>query len=424
MAYEDEDREFATVYRAGEKQLDSLESEMEAERSETKELLARAEQLMEERGISLNESELPDEHESEAPSLSLVPNQGWDELVKQSEEALASSSDSNRGVSTVDLLPRDQLDELYRALDRPRYKRLKWDRWDYLVSFGIGGLGALLNAFVGTPGQGLQRMMADKDHWLGSFMERVHSIHKPGAPVDYQGYKFGGGYHRGRTMGHDLMRFVEGILQFRDGQFRGWYFQDGVKIPVVSDLNQYGTPYGKLSLGQAVLQYAIHMFCDFFSSTSLPLPGTSYLFESPKRELRVLSQDLYKNGVHTRLMAFQTLPIALVHLGGRIYNWLRTRGLDVPDEAKRQKAAEIVAVGLSFCAGLNIGKVALTKNPFALNVPVLLATAQKLAHLTILEASRNSDLGKGRRNIEGFRLEYARLEKAVDDAVDTPLVLE
>lgn len=167
MSNEDKDHEFAIVYKAGLEQLDALEEEMDAEREETQELLAQSRQLLKKRGVTVDESTQNEHlHDDGAPSSELAA-QDWDELVNESRDALPKNVDSP--LTTVDLLPDEHLRDVYQRLDRPLYKRLEWDRWDYIVSFGVGGLGALLNAFVGTPGQGLQRMMADKNHWVGSF---------------------------------------------------------------------------------------------------------------------------------------------------------------------------------------------------------------------------------------------------------------
>ncbi len=53
--------------------------------------------------------------------------------------------------------------------------------------------------------------------WLNQFHE-----HEGGAPIDYQGSGFGGPFHRGGlSKGHDILRFVESIMMFKNGQFAG-----------------------------------------------------------------------------------------------------------------------------------------------------------------------------------------------------------
>ena len=64
-------------------------------------------------------------------------------------------------------------------------------------------------------------------------------------PIDHMGPGFGGRAHRVRSAGHDIGRPFEALSQIRDGQFRGFRWDHGVKIPVTDDRYRVVESLGK-----------------------------------------------------------------------------------------------------------------------------------------------------------------------------------
>jgi hypothetical protein len=348
----------------------------------------------------------------------------WDQTVAAARQHVGAEGKNPNQLSTVQLLSPKELEEVNRHLARPMYQRVPWDRWDWLVAFGAGLTGGLIDVFLGTPGHFAQAAMADKDHLMGSWMEGIHGQHGGAAPIDYQGPHFGGGSHRGLTSGHDLFRPLEGIGQFKDGTFRGWYFHDGIRVMVESTVNQNGVPYEPMSWGSAALAWMVHNACDFFSSASLPIPGTSWLYESESHDVRrFVQEDLYKQGINLRHVALQTLAPLAVKVAVGSYFFLRYRNLDAPAAAKAQKRAELGALAHGVSLGINLGKIAVMKNPLLLNVPQLIATMRSLFGLIVLEHSRNSFIRKFKRNAGELAAAQDELEMLLKDRLPGKIVL-
>ena len=262
-------------------------------------------------------------------------------------------------------------------------------------------------------------MMNDKETWLAQTMEKIHGWHSGGAPADYQGPHFGGPGHRGLSPAHDILRMLSGIKQFHDGVFRGYYWVNGVKVVVETATNQFGTPYDPMGWGHAVCAWMVHIFCDFFSSHSLPLPGTSFFQGIDSHAVRQFVQrDLYQHGITLRHLALQTIPPLLIEMAIRVYIWLRYRnsGLDV--EAVEQKKYELLTVGHSICTSFNVGKVILLNDPSMLNMPEMMAFVRSIFKLALKEQFRTSSFQKAKRNLA----ELQREAKALEDQVGLDMV--
>lgn len=424
------ERELAIVRQFNGTRLEELQGAIAQHRQETAALLGEVDALVDADLLEAMDASVP----SAGPRLAVQslgpgpesdrPGPTWSDLVRTAQTDLAA-----RGIAPANslraLLSPDEDARVLHHLARPIYDRIPWDRWDLLVAFGAGIAGAATDILLATPGHFGHQAMADKSHWLGRWMERVHGCAPDSAPVDYQGPHFGGGYHRGRTTGHDLLRPLEGWRQFKDGVFRGSYFKDGVKHVIETDRNQHGTPYRSMSWSDAIVAWLIHNACDFFSSTSLPIPGTSWLWESPNRDVRVfVERELYQQGIHLRHVTLQAAAALVVEVGIRAYVAIRYRQSAAPAGAVEQKRAELLALGHTLTVAVNTGKVIVTKDPTMLNVPALLALLRSVLGLAILEHERTSFVNVISRNVAELRDAQARIEAVLAERIPQPLLLE
>jgi len=275
--------ELAIVHAANRIMLEDINSTVENTKKELKILLDEVDKLPVD-NIDVENIELPlneiNEPLLDNQSVNAALNQDkinnlkqsitpdWDSIVQVSKKEIADPWLNPDQLFLYDLLSPEENIAIHEYLNRPLYERISWDKWDYVFAFGIGLTGGIFDIFLGTPGFGLQKQMVDKTTWVGSQMEKIHNLHPGGATVDYQGKKFGGAYHRGLSPGHDLFQVCEGIRQFKDGEFRGWYWVNGKKYFFESSVNQFGKDYEPMCWGEAVLAWMTHMFCDFFSTTS------------------------------------------------------------------------------------------------------------------------------------------------------------
>jgi hypothetical protein len=417
------DPDLATVQRANQARLEDLARGAQALREDTKSLLAEVDAVVDPDLLEtiLGEDRLRLITEQALPRSDEISS--WNEAVDRSRSEL-QARDIETPNSIVELLSPEENERVSAYLGRPIYERIPWDRWDLFVAFGAGIAGAAVDVLLGTPGRFVQQAMADKNHWLGSWMESIHERDPGGAIIDYQGPHFGGPYHRGLTTGHDLLRPLEGIRQFKDGIFQGFYYKDGVKHLVETASNQYGNPYGTMGWGAAVLAWMVHNACDFFSSKSLPIPGTSWLYEQPDRDVRIFVQnDLYQNGINLRHVTLQALAPLVVEVGIRTYTAIRYRNAEAPGEALRQKRTELLVLGHMLTTAVNLGKIVVLKDPTMLNVPALLALLRHVLGLVVLEQGRNSFVAKISRNAAELRASQEEIEGLLNARFPVPILL-
>lgn len=412
--------EIATVHRANQARIEGAEDRIQALRAETRALIAETEALLDQE--VLETAKLNQTFEV-TPAASTASPRGWAQLLENAEELLEAE-----GIAPPhcvgSLLSQEENAAITAHLQRPTYERLIWDKWDLLVAFGAGLAGAATDVLLATPGKFVEQSMAERKSWLGSWLESVHQKAPSGAVIDYQGPHFGGPHHRGLTTGHDLLRPLEGIRQFMDGVFRGSYYQEGVRHVVETAVNQYGKPYAPMGWEAAAIAWVVHNVCDFFSSKSLPIPGTSWISELPSRKLRVFVQrDLYQNGIHLRHLTLQTLAPLVVEVGVRAYIALRYRKATASEEAIRQKRTELLTLGHTLTVAINTGKLVVLKDPTMLNLPALIALLKNFAGLVLLEQGRHSLVARIARNADDLTAIQSELEGLLHRRVQKPILL-
>jgi hypothetical protein len=427
IVFKKEDKELSTVHKANDVILSNLEEDANSVKSDISHLLKEAREIRQSLGLRLPKVEI-DKNQTQSRVIGeLSDNEvSWKDAVAESEDFLKSEGIDVDNISSIQLLSSEELLDLNKYLQRPIYGRIKWDRWDYLFCFGAGIFGGLVDIVAGTPGKFLQEKMVDQNHWIGKTMEDIHRYHhntQNPAPIDFKGPNFGGVHHRGLSSGHDILRPLSGIKQIKEGKFSGYYFEYGKKILFESDTIHKGRPYTPTSWKDAIVIYLIHMFCDFFSQTSLPIPGTSWLRECSNREVRVFAMDLYKQGINLRHIALQALSPLTVEILLRVYFAIRYRQANVNEDALKLKKSELLLLGHSISTAFNIGKIIIMNNPLLLNVPQVVFTTKQLLGFFVLEHSRNSFISKYSRNMLELDEELSEIETIINTGITYPILL-
>lgn len=286
-----------------------------------------------------------------------------------------------------------EINSINAQIDQINLKTIPFDKWDVILAFALGILEVAGDFLISDHNQSnsIAHQMSDKKTKLGQAFESIHKkLDHSGQPLDYQGYKFGGGDHRGRTFCHDLLMFPLSLYMLTKGKFIDGYYEDGIFNTVVSALNQRGTEYVGLSGPESLIAYFTHMLADFFSTKSLPLPGFSLLTHFPNRDIRKFACDLYKDGLNLRNLVMQGIPIATVELLTWIYVALRYKNCDYSKEQIKQKKDRLLLISHSLAMSINVGKVIITKEITSLNLPIII----RVVKLTWSEIASKIDMNK------------------------------
>ncbi len=341
--------------------------------------------------------------------------------LEWSKSFLTSKGFDTSKINLEDLLTNAEIAAIETEVNRPLIGRLRWDKWDYIIAFSAAIIGATADFMWGDPTKGLSAYLSDKNTLVGGWFGKIHSMHHAGSPLDYQGYKMGGGNHRLRSIGHDLFGFLEGIWQIKNGTFTGGYFKDGKWIEIISDKNQFSTPYEKFSQMEAIWRYTVHVFCDFFSTKSLPVPGFGYLARMPIREVRIFAEEMYNKGYNLRHMFVQALSILIIETIIRIFIELKYRNIDVQKDSLKLKQREMLMMAHCLVTSFNVGKVVVTKNPLLINFPQISFTCLKIWPFILDHYRRNNRIQIMLRNIDEISEEaQLKYEKSLSITLSSP----
>lgn len=351
----------------------------------------------------------------------------YDELFKQAESSLKSRGLDAENLEYYDLVSPEELAEIENMLNRPLSVREKWVKSDFIVVFIAASIGSLADICLGARNNTVTGTGSDFSKWLNQF----HN-HESGAPIDYQGPDFGGGFHRGLSKGHDILRFIEAIAMFKNGQFEAIRYEDGIAQIFTTSVNQYGTPYEQLPIIEALLRYAKHMWADLFSSCSLPFPGSSFLTESGDRQLRIFAADMYRNGFNLKNILIQTVTSTLVvEVILRIYFSCQSvqkykDSIDVKEDysnfdavkqfvtpSNKEKLDELLLVAHAIVTAFNMGKVVIKRAPWEINISEIISVVRYGIRVWKTTLERNSDYAITMRNAREIHKRWIQLENGI-----------
>ena len=291
-----------------------------------------------------------------------------------------------------------------------------------LLSF----LGNSTNNPIGRAGDAFHESVDHADNPL-DFQGRVDingNVIPHGDKTTPKAMSWAGGDHRGRTTGHDIAHWKEGVKMYEEGAFIDGGYPSGQGdigeyIHVRTEVNQYLMPYPKLSHEDAVKAYKSHMWADFWSPKGLPLPFTSDLMKycsdanietivqgflkivgKPLKkvngslydtirslnghEVRSKIQELYREGVNLRSELEKGLSFAIPEAIVQIYCLFEYKILansgkrpEYSKEAVTQHRHLMLLITHSIVAAVNVGVAIVAENPEHLNL-VTLARVFKL----------------------------------------------
>lgn len=365
----------------------------------------------------------------------------YEELYNQASRELIKRGLDIESLDYHSLVSESELLEIEKELNRPLPRREKWEKGDFIAVFIAASIGSLVDLILSDRNNKLTGKGSTFSDWLDQFHQ-----HDGGGPIDYQGKGFGGGYHRGLSKGHDVLRFIEAISMFKNGQFEGIRYIDGVAHKVVSTVNQYGNAYEQLGWIEAILKYAQHMFADLFSTCSLPFPGSSFLVECNNRDLRKLAATMYQNGFNLKNIMIQSFSTIIVEVILRIYFGIKSiqkykAEFELAEDysnlaaikefikpSSKEKLHEMLLMAHSVVTAVNIGKVVIKKSPWEINITEIMSVIRYTIPVVNGLISRHSEYSKLIRNADeiherweqvasNISLEKAEIELMADELV-------
>lgn len=237
-------------------------------------------------------------------------------------------------------------------------QRIAWDHDDLLAVGVTGIIGALAAWFDSALDRAVVRSMEPIRR-----TKRMRAWERAGKrlPIDYTGPGFGGRAHRVRSAGHDLARPFEALRQIRTGEFRGVRWDHGEK----ETISKSGKFREVESAPEALVLWVKHLAADLVTPMSLPLPGSSLLYELDNRDLRKFAHAVYLgpsagNGLNMRsgvltpsLSVLATEVVLRTHIHAKAY--VATGSADL-DERRQTLRAELLLAAHGLAGAAAAGK--------------------------------------------------------------------
>lgn len=361
-----------------------------------------------------------------------IPDYSYEELYAKTSSSLVERGFDVENINYQDLVSEDELQEIIDELNKDLPRKEKWVKADFIVVFISSMIGVLADLILGkrdnvlTGADPRKHFESKVSAWLNQFHK-----HEGGGPIDYQGTGFGGGFHRELSKGHDILRFIEGIMMFKNGQFEGIRYVNGQAIKVITSVNQYGNPYEQLGIIEAIARYSRHMFADLFSTCSLPFPGSSFLVECDNRQLRIFAADMYKNGFNCKNIIMQSLSTIIIEIVIRTFYSIQAvqnmkENVELEEDysnydkikmflnpSSKEKLNEMLLVSHAIVTAFNVGKIIVKKSPWEINVTEILAVVRYGFKVLKANARRNSEYAKLMRNSELIHDKWIELEQEI-----------
>lgn len=333
----------------------------------------------------------------------LVPS--WDELCAEAEKAVGNNCKLESLFTEEELLANkeavavinDDFNQIYRL-----------DKFDYIICAVAALLSGLTDILlVGIPAPSKEGVSAGplsdyirkrfEEKYPPEEMEKLGGTKKAKTPYDAQDNRntsvdvdgLSTYYHRLLSLGHDpLLGFIVGVLDIMRGTMTTIDKSGHIVTQVLENYAERKEP----NLFKAIAKQILHLKSDLTTTMGLPAPLMGFFnllqFGSIGEEEQTIAeivQGMYYEGYDFIHFCSMSIPVMITEVIIRVgYAIKRIKeGHRIKDSIplslnrdKHPKLATMLFIGHSGATAINLGKVAFTKNPMAINYPQWMAFAK------------------------------------------------
>lgn len=356
----------------------------------------------------------------EKPNLEKVeskPQKNFDDLINQAHQSGYSDVDLYEIATIKEINETNQLLNRYYSEFTDQYKL---DKYDYAISGIIGTIAALIDYFLVTNVDG-KKVVPGKlksgveDFWNKLLseekIEELEEKYKVAYDISLSTSKISQEilglcplYHRFQSLGHDpIIGFIFGVADLMKGQLTAI---DGNGRLIIQSVKGAETK----SLIEAIITVFGHFLSDVGTKSktgkilSVPAPLTPLLqliqtgcieYNGQKFTVADLSKKMYYDGYNFNHFIGMSIPVLLIEILTRLSfvikeTFFSKRDVSIKDNPKLTIML-CIANGILFAE--NVGKLALTKNPFSINYVSWVATA-KYGFKTLKWIAYDREMGK------------------------------
>lgn len=341
----------------------------------------------------------------------------FNDLVKESHES------GYKNIDIYDVATQEEVEEANRLL-RSYYQEFsnqyRLDKYDYVISGIIGSLAALMDYFLVTTVSGKEVtsgklksctenfwnkiLSQDKIKFLEEKYRVTYDISLNTSKISQEVLGLCPRYHRFQSLGHDpIIGFVFGVRDLMKGQLTAIDANGRLIIQSVKEAETKG-------FIESIITVFGHFLSDVGTKSktgkilSVPAPFTPLLqliqygsieYRGQSYTVADLSKKMYSDGYNFNHFIGMSLPVMLIEILTRLSFVLKENFFLKQDvQIKGNPKLNImlcIANGILFAE--NVGKLAITKNPFSINYVSWISMA-KYGFKTLKWTSYDKEMGE------------------------------
>lgn len=252
-------------------------------------------------------------------------------------------------------------DQLANQIKGIQTASLPWDKYDFLIAFlaGFSGAGAEYLISGGADRNAFKASCSEPEtpKYLKEYDLKNNPIdsHIPGASL---------GDHRLYSYGHDLTRIFKAISLMRGNTSEIGI--DSIKGILSETLHPNWNT--NITISQAAMILFLHLYKDFFTSRSLPIPGSTLIAELNGNKMPAWLEESYiEKEFNLRTITGHAVSAAIPEILIRFYIFLKYHNKDIDKELVNHKRNELLLLSHSIVSTGNLTKAYLAQNPYLIN---------------------------------------------------------
>lgn len=268
---------------------------------------------------------------------------------------------------------------------------IPFDKFDLVIVFIAGLMGAACDIILGKPADGYNGLLKSAEEpkindkfafGLGKYLKQYDLKNNP---IDKTIPGIQVGDHRLFSYGHDLLRIFQTVAVMLTGTgpvgvtgLGGELILEQAPEKWIENLKELGIDGTKPDIKSVIkilIILFLHLYKDYCSARSLPIPGLTYIANLNKDTMpRFLDELTNDKEFNLRTLNGQVLSVVSIELVISIYSFIRkkTDKSTYSDEQYKNKKEKLLLISHSIALAFNVGKVVLTNNPAFINFPQII----------------------------------------------------
>jgi hypothetical protein len=296
-------------------------------------------------------------------------------------------------------------------------RSIPFNKGDFIVIFVAGLLGACCDLLLGKPADGYGGALkkahepAINDSSFGGLGKFLKQYDLKNNPIDKTIPGISVGDHRLYSYGHDLLRFFSSAGMILSGT--GPVGISGLGGEISLEQAPSGwlealealkiAPGDPQSYFKACIILALHLFKDYCSARSLPIPGMTLIANLNGDKMPKFIDELTnEKELNLRTLNGQVFSVAVIEIVIGLYCFIEKKACKYEEEYSvnqiKNKKEKMLLISHSIAMLFNIGKVCVTKNPAFINVP------QIIRILTLAIKCIKNELETNQKSLEKINL--------------------